>query len=31
MAAPEFPAGLEWLNIDRPLSVRDLTGRIVLL
>jgi len=31
MAAPDFPAGLEWLNIDRPLSVRDLSGRIVLL
>ncbi len=31
MAAPDFPAGLEWLNVDRPLSVRDLSGRIVLL
>ncbi|MCM2466204.1 thioredoxin-like domain-containing protein [Methanoculleus oceani] len=31
MAAPDFPPGLEWLNIDRPLSVRDLSGRIVLL
>ncbi|WP_292520504.1 thioredoxin-like domain-containing protein [Methanoculleus sp.] len=31
MAAPDFPPGLEWLNIDRPLSIRDLAGRIVLL
>jgi thiol-disulfide isomerase/thioredoxin len=31
MAAPDFPPGLEWLNVDRPLSVRDLSGRIVLL
>jgi thiol-disulfide isomerase/thioredoxin len=30
-AAPDFPAGLEWLNTDRPLSIRDLAGRIVLL
>ncbi len=30
-AAPDFPTGIEWLNIDRPLSVRDLSGRIVLL
>jgi DNA-binding beta-propeller fold protein YncE len=31
MAAPDFPAGLEWLNTDRPLSTRDMAGRIVLL
>lgn len=31
IAAPEFPAGVEWLNTNRPLSVRDLAGRIVLL
>ncbi len=30
--APDFPAGLEWLNVDRPLSLaRDLRGKIVLL
>lgn len=31
IAAPEFPPDLEWLNIDHPLSVRDLAGRVVLL
>jgi len=31
-AAPDFPKGLDWLNIDRPLSIsRDLRGKIVLL
>lgn len=30
--APDFPAGLDWLNTDRPLSLsRDLRGKIVLL
>lgn len=29
--APEFPHGLEWINVERPLSMRDLRGRIVLL
>jgi len=29
--APEIPAGLEWLNVDRPLSLADLRGRVVLL
>ena len=29
--APEFPADLEWLNTDRPLSLAQLTGKIVLL
>ncbi|MGI8665767.1 MAG: thioredoxin-like domain-containing protein [Jatrophihabitans sp.] len=28
--APEFPAG-SWFNSDRPLSLRELRGRIVLL
>jgi len=31
MNAPEFPAGMEWLNTDRPLSLRDFRGKIVLL
>ncbi|MDK2916373.1 MAG: hypothetical protein PWR25_930 [Euryarchaeota archaeon] len=31
IAAPDFPPDLEWLNLDRPLSVRDLEGRVVLL
>jgi thiol-disulfide isomerase/thioredoxin len=29
--APEFPEGLEWINSDRPLSLADLRGKIVLL
>ncbi len=29
--APDFPEGLEWLNTDRPLSLRELRGKIVLL
>ncbi|RXE55481.1 hypothetical protein ABH15_12195 [Methanoculleus taiwanensis] len=27
----EFPADLEWFNTDRPLSMQDLAGKIVLL
>lgn len=29
--APEFPAGLEWVNTDRPLTLRELRGKIVVL
>lgn len=30
--APEFPADLAWLNVDRPLSLaQDLRGKIVVL
>lgn len=29
--APEFPPGLFWLNTDRPLTLRQLRGKIVLL
>jgi len=29
--APEFPTGADWLNTDKPLSVRGLKGKIVLL
>jgi len=29
--APDFPPGLDWFNTDRPISLRDLRGRIVLL
>ncbi|HXG65758.1 MAG TPA: thioredoxin-like domain-containing protein, partial [Blastocatellia bacterium] len=29
--APEFPEGLQWLNTDRPLSIRELRGKVVLL
>ncbi len=31
LAAPEFPAGLEWVNSDRPLTMQELRGRIVIL
>ena len=29
--APEFPPGLDWLNVDQPLRMADLRGKIVLL
>lgn len=29
--APEFPAGLDWLNTDRPLRLEQLRGKVVLL
>ena len=29
--APEFPPELEWLNVSKPLSMRALRGKIVLL
>ncbi|HVG97199.1 MAG TPA: thioredoxin-like domain-containing protein [Chloroflexota bacterium] len=29
--APEFPAGLEWINTDHPLRLADLRGKLVLL
>ncbi len=29
--APEFPRGLDWLNVSRPLTMADLRGKIVLL
>ena len=29
--APEFPAGLDWLNTDRPLAFAQLRGKIVIL
>ena len=29
--APDFPAGLDWLNTDRPLSFQDLRGKLVIL
>lgn len=29
--APEFPANFTWLNTDKPLSLRALRGKIVLL
>ena len=29
--APEFPKGLEWMNTDKPLSMTDLRGKVVVL
>jgi hypothetical protein len=29
--APDFPEGLEWVNTDGPVSLRDLRGKIVIL
>ncbi|HSE36801.1 MAG TPA: thioredoxin-like domain-containing protein, partial [Blastocatellia bacterium] len=29
--APEFPEGMEWLNSERPLTIRQLKGKVVLL
>jgi hypothetical protein len=28
---PEFPAGLDWINTPRPISLKELRGKIVLL
>ena len=29
--APEFPPDLEWVNTDRPLTMTELRGKIVIL
>ncbi len=29
--APEFPAGLDWIKIERPLTLAELRGKLVLL
>jgi DNA-binding beta-propeller fold protein YncE len=29
--APEFPLGLDWLNTERPLTMEQLRGKLVLL
>jgi hypothetical protein len=29
--APDFPPGMDWLNVERPLSLADLGGRLVVL
>ena len=29
--APDFPAGLDWFNTERPLALADLRGKIVIL
>lgn len=29
--APDFPTDLEWVNTDRPLTMAELRGKIVIL
>ena len=29
--APEFPAGLDWLNSERPVTLAELRGKLVIL
>ncbi|HET6319139.1 MAG TPA: hypothetical protein VFG86_22015, partial [Chloroflexota bacterium] len=29
--APEFPEGLAWINTSRPLTLRELRGKLVVL
>ena len=29
--APDFPRGLDWVNTDKPISLKDLRGKIVIL
>lgn len=29
--APDFPEGLSWLNVDEPLTLEELRGKIVIL
>jgi hypothetical protein len=29
--APDFPPDLDWLNVERPLALADLAGKLVLL
>jgi hypothetical protein len=29
--APEFPVGLDWLNVATPLTLSGLRGKVVLL
>lgn len=29
--APEFPEGLAWLNTERPLTLAELAGKIIIL
>ncbi len=31
MKAPEFPSGAHWIGVERPLTMHDLRGRVVLL
>ncbi len=29
--APDFPVGLDWLNVSRPLTLHDLRGRLAII
>ena len=29
--APDFPDGMAWLNTERPVSLADLRGKVVVL
>src|SRR5262249_39596756 len=29
--APEFPGVLQWFNVDKPVSIKDLRGKVVLM
>ena len=29
--APEFEPGLDWINVDRPMTLGGLRGKLVLL
>ncbi|MBI4337801.1 MAG: hypothetical protein HY683_08260 [Chloroflexi bacterium] len=29
--APDFPPDLEWVNTDRPISLKHLKGKVVIL
>jgi thiol-disulfide isomerase/thioredoxin len=29
--APDFPEGMQWLNTEKPISLRDLRGKVVIL
>jgi|TARA_B100001964_G_C13697267_1_gene364457 hypothetical protein len=31
ITAPEFPTGLEWINTDNPLTLKEIRGKIVIL
>jgi hypothetical protein len=29
--APEFQTGLDWINVEHPLTLRELKGKLVVL
>jgi len=30
LVPPEFPTGLDWINVDNPLTMQGLLGKIVM-